>query len=436
METENKSLLETYSKRLAVSESVAAKAGVDFDSSRKMAVAMVLNNTNKYLNEKFSNSVGTQRADLGAWKKFCLNLTTVALPTLIAPELVIVNPMSSFSGYVTYIEYTAGTTKGQTKAGKSLNSVFGLGDVDANYTASRVVETVESAGDITPAWTPLVKGAFKISDTEKYDVKFIAEDGTVSYLDVNDGKVTVDRKGKIAYEYDNEVIPQNDLPIFNAKINSIPLICKTRRIAIYYSQIAAFQAKQDYGFDLGDQLAEKACGELAYEIDTEITNLLIENAAEDDKLTWSRAVPQYISKAEHYEGFSEVVDIASSIIYGRTKRFAATFMLCARDVVTVLTFIKGFKAADAKGVNGPYLAGTLNGIKVFVAPNIESGKFVLGCNGDDMMSAPAVYAPYMAVVPTQLLGMSDGAMSQGFSTVYALEMLNKDLLVAGKITAE
>mgnify|MGYP006988921827 CR=1 FL=1 len=30
------------------------------------------------------------------------------------------------------------------------------------------------------------------------------------------------------------------------------------------SQIAAFQAKTDYGFDLGDQLAEKAVGQLRY----------------------------------------------------------------------------------------------------------------------------------------------------------------------------
>ena len=31
-----------------------------------------------------------------------LNLTTVALPNLIANELVIVSPMSSMSGYVAY----------------------------------------------------------------------------------------------------------------------------------------------------------------------------------------------------------------------------------------------------------------------------------------------------------------------------------------------
>lgn len=32
-----------------------------------------------FLNESFENSVGTQRADMGAFRKFALNLTTVAV---------------------------------------------------------------------------------------------------------------------------------------------------------------------------------------------------------------------------------------------------------------------------------------------------------------------------------------------------------------------
>ena len=110
-------------------------------------------------------------------------------------------------------------------------------------------------------------------------------------------------------------------------------------------------------------------------------------------------------------------------------------MIIASNVLPILTFIKGFTAAPTGSINGPYFAGTLNSLKVFVTPNIEPGKFVIGVNGDDMMSSAAVYAPYMAVVPTQLLGFSDGAMSQGFSTMYDLQILNKDLLVAGRITA-
>lgn len=53
-----------------------------------------------------------------------------------------------------------------------------------------------------------------------------------------------------------------------------------------------YQAKTDYGVDLGDQLAEKAVGELAYEIDTEITNMLSENAGVAEcELVWSKTLP-------------------------------------------------------------------------------------------------------------------------------------------------
>ena len=119
-------------------------------------------------------------------------------------------------------------------------------------------------------------------------------------------------------------------------------------------------------------------------------------------------------------------------------------MLCASDVLPVLTFIKGFSAASTGQINGPYFAGTLNGLKVFVTPNIAPGHFVIGVNGNDMMSSAAVYAPYMAIVPTQLLQYADGGTSQGWSTLYDLKALNtyekggheySNLLVQGMITA-
>lgn len=75
-------------------------------------------------------------------------------------------------------------------------------------------------------------------------------------------------------------------------MKSIPLIARARRIAVYYSQIAAFQAKTDYGFDLGDQLAEKAVGQLSYEIDTEVVELLDSTAgAAQTDLQWSKTLP-------------------------------------------------------------------------------------------------------------------------------------------------
>lgn len=428
-------LLEAYKDRLAVSEKVYAKAhnGESMSNFKKIATAKCLENLNRFMNEAFANSTGTQRSDMGMFKKFTLNLTTVAVPNLIAYDLVIVYPMSSISGYVNYIQYTAGSNKGDTAKRDVLNSPFRLGKVDTNYTSEKVVETVKvnAEGKATVAWFPVVERTLEVVGNPSVTVTSVdTATGEVVFAGTSD-----QQEVKVRYIYDNVVIPQNDLPIVNAEIKSLPLVAKARRIAIYYSQIAAYQAKTDYGFDLGDQLAEKAVGQLSYEIDTEITNLLIDNASQDGDLVWSKTLPVGVSKTEHYQDFTEILEIARQKIYDRTKRYAPNYMIIASNVLPILTFIKGFTAAPTGSINGPYFAGTLNSLKVFVTPNIEPGKFVIGVNGDDMMSSAAVYAPYMAVVPTQLLGFSDGAMSQGFSTMYDLQILNKDLLVAGRITA-
>lgn len=420
-----KSLFEAYKNRLAVANTVHAKMhmGESMSNNKKLVTAKCLENINRFMNEAFDASQGTQRSDMGMFKKFCMNLTTVAVPNLIAHDLVIVHPMSSMSGYITYIEYTRSTAKGATKGDELIANPFRIGDVDVNYTGATVVETAEEAGKTK--WN--AHGCFD-AEGKFQEGKVMKADGTV--IDVADIQVGDD----ITYVYNNIVIPQDKLPTIKAEMKSIPLVAKARRIAVYYSQIAAYQAKTDYGVDLGDQLAEKAVGELAYEIDTEITNMLSENAGvAEGELVWSKTLPVGVSKTEHYEGFVEVLEIAKKRIYDATKKFAPNFVLAASDILPVLSLVKGWQAAPAGQVNGPYFAGTINGLKVFVTPNIEEGRFVVGCNGSDMMSSAAVYAPYMAIVPTQLLGFADGGMSQGWSTLYDLKMLNKNLLVAGKI---
>lgn len=195
--------------------------------------------------------------------------------------------MSSMSGYVTYIEYQYASNKGQTKIGDKISNPWEFGDVHEDFTGARVVENVTTAGDYTLAWDKAVKGAFTVitvggkvvefdpratyTDEEKAtiatkDVKVVKASGDVEYVDLTaEGKVAGLAEGdRVAYVYDNVVIPQNDLPVIRAEMKSIALVAKARRIAIYYSQIAAYQAKTDYGVDLGDQLAEKAVGELSY----------------------------------------------------------------------------------------------------------------------------------------------------------------------------
>lgn len=81
-------LLETYGRQLKVAEAYVAKNfdGKEISANTQLATAVLLDNTNRFMTEGL-DIVGSPRTDLGDWKKFCLNLTNIAVPSLIANDL-------------------------------------------------------------------------------------------------------------------------------------------------------------------------------------------------------------------------------------------------------------------------------------------------------------------------------------------------------------
>ena len=427
-------LLETYARQLKVAEAYVAKNfnGKAVSANTQLTTAVLLDNTNRWMTESMNTGLaGSQRSDLGDWKKFCLNLTNIAVPSLIANDLVIVHPMTSYSGSVAYLKYVALTEKGDM-ANRELNSVFALGAMDEarmNYASPVVVETIGE--DAKLAFTAVENG-FGEGKTYKVNGEYVA-----SY--------TPKAGDKVAYksaEFQMERTPATAIPTIGPKMERIALVAEPRRIAVKYDQITAFQAKTDYGFSLDKQIAEQACGELAYEIDTEIVDMLYKAAfahkkdGEVEMVKFNKRQPIGVSKFEHYNAFLEVVEEAKAIIYKRTRKFHPNYMVIGCDVLPVLKFVNGFTAVKNAKMNGPYKVGELDGMAVYVSPAIGDSEFFFGLNGSDMMSSAGVYAPYMAIVPTQLLGTPDGGLAQGFSTWYAKALLNESLLVAGKIVDE
>ena len=435
----SKNLFEAYANRLSLAERFySEKHGHALSEQKKLVTAVCLNNVNKYLTEAFSNSVGTQLGNMGAYKKFCMTLTNLAVPDLIVYDIMAVEPMVSFSGYIAYLQIEVGSNKGQSHQGDLINNPWQYGTTNPNYTSSSVVEDFtgdNSTTEFTVAWTPLVSVA-------KVTVGGVAQvEGTDYTVDTAAGKVTFTNAPatsaaiKIAYTYDNVYIPANDLPIVTATMQPISLVARARRIAIYYSQMANYQAKQDYGFDLGETLATQAVGELNREIDVEAINMLIDAAGSDDSLVWSKTQPFGVSLKDHYESFANQIAIAASKLYKRTKKFAPNFMIASADIKPVLDMVTSFQKASLAEINGPYFAGSINGIKVFISADLPDGTYALGVANPVQKGTAAVFAPYMPVVPTQLLGMADGAMSQGFSTLYDMKILNNLLLIQGRVTA-
>lgn len=76
---EKKTLVEKYSNRVSLAEKYYAKMnqGASLSGDRKLVLAQVLNNTSAFLKESFDNSVSTQRSDMGLFKRFALDITTL-----------------------------------------------------------------------------------------------------------------------------------------------------------------------------------------------------------------------------------------------------------------------------------------------------------------------------------------------------------------------
>ena len=401
---------------------------------------------------------------------------------------------------ITYFDYVKSSNKGASAQGDLIVNPFKNGKVDPTYTSS-TVELNQAVADnkLTLKWVPVVPGsvAFTIGDNAYFDGgdgkiykgafaskvftaegkdedgrvegragRFVVDHGeavavgTITYgfahaksvtgpiYDANTTAVitfTDSTKGNAAikYTYNNMAIMQDDIPMVTAVQKGIYLMAKARRVAINYSQMAAFQAKQENGQDLGKNLEKVAVGTLKYEIDTEIVNLLVDNAytggingtaPEGARPFVFNATPRNgVSLSQHFEGFEFMLENMKQYIYDQTQKFFPNYMVCASDVINVVKFLKGWKGANPSNVNGPYVAGKLDNLTVIVTPNIAKSHFILGVNGSEFDTSAAVYAPYMALVPTSLLQTPDGATTQGWSTLYALQLLNKDLLVAGAI---
>lgn len=398
---------------------------------------------------------------------------------------------------ITYYEFVRSTNKGESSVGDLIVSPFKNGKVDPNYTSKTVVENATLAdsklnlrfGPAVPGTIEftigndkyfddgagkLYKGIFasKVFSFEKTDAngrlegqagRFIVdkgsavEAGTVTYGFAGSKQVVgpiYDNSAKpvitftttpstedpitVNYVYNNIAIVQDELPYITMVEKGIHVVAEARRIAIEWSQMAAFKYRKEYKEDLGAKLEQVAMHNLKMEIDVDGTNQLVKAAGEvQEDLTFNITPRTGVSLSQHCEGLSKVLNDGRKKVFATTQKFLPNWMLAGYDFISILPFVKDFKdSGNLDNANGPFYFGTVNGMKVYITPNMDSKQFVLGVKGNDLGTTAAVFAPFMAVAPTALLETPDGANTKGFSTVYAFEIVNKDLLIKGAITED
>lgn len=169
---------------------------------------------------------------------------------------------------VSYLKVVAGLDKGAVTAGDALNTPFALAN-NRDYTGDAVVEAVTTftSGTTAVAFTPVIAGSIKLLDADGAQVDngdaTAGADGKITAGTYKSGKSATDVK-KIAYRYNNIVIPQEKIPTVTMAMDGVALTAKAKRVQVYYSQMAAFTAKTDYGMDIGDILSTQAVSQLQY----------------------------------------------------------------------------------------------------------------------------------------------------------------------------
>lgn len=405
------------------------------NAEKKTATALCLENTRKAL--AYLESTGaTQSPDIGAYKRYALDMVGAVVPNLIAFDICSVQAINNRIAMINFMKYHYGTTKGATEAGDVFADVRNFGNSDSDYTSDHV-EGEELSESLTLDWTPVLPGTFvagelkdngagKIVDADAKEV------GTINYTT---GEVTGITKGTaVSYGYANEHVPAKKIPSITLSVESLPIKAKTRRLAALWGFEASYELQKEYGQSMEDLLSTTAAGEINHEIDLEIMDKIKNAASTGSALTMFSTVPVHgVSRQDQYDSFLITLNQAANEIYARTQRIRPNYVLCGTNVATIISSIRTFKPSGETNTKGPYFAGTVGQFKVFVSPEFNADEWCMGYKGDTLLDAGFVYAPYMPITTTSMVQLEDMAGRKGWATMYGTRLVNDKMFLKNTI---
>jgi hypothetical protein len=411
--------------------------------------------TRRALAETSVVTEATQASDVSFLRKHGINIITAAVPSLIANDLVSVQPLQARIGEIRYLDVKYGTTKGSIAAGTNMFSFDKIGgpagkfDYSYDEVTDEAVVFNEAKTAFTLSWLPVVPGsvAYSVSGTKTLvddgNGKLVnattkAEAGTIDYKTGSCGltaAAATATDSTITYQYDNITSPV-EAPEVNLSIRAIPAQARSRKLKTVMSFDAMYDMQTQYGFDSNAENAALVANFLQYEIDGELIEDMYQQAGAT-AVTFSSTVPNAVSKLDHYEGFIEVLNKASNNIFLNTRFATGTWAVLGLDAATIVESLanRGFVASGQTG-NGPHFIGTMGNFQMYKTPTLSNvAGFFIGYKGESLFHAGLVYAPYMPIMTTDLLAHENFDVKQGYATAYAKKMVNPMLYCKGTITA-
>lgn len=430
----NMKLFERY---IGAAERVQKSQGKKLTLEKKVALAQTLANT-KMICE------ATNSANIPS-KTYFMDMLTAVVPNLIAPEIVSTQALESKAGMISYLRFTYGTDKGNVTAGQMFNNSLYTGRSNQYYTSREIVDEVVVDG-VNFEFVPILPSTVTVTlpdgtvytDDGQGNLVNPATSATVGTINYASGAFTCATAidGTVAnYEYNNEQVPDLQVPEINMSLAQIPVYAKSRKLAAYWGFDAAYDLKQQYGTDILDVMSAQAAGEIQHEVDTEVVTKLLQGAAAGPELTWNKIPPTGVNVVDHYDSFWVRLTEGAKIIFQATQRVQPNFIVCGSNVSAIIECMRNFDGTGGTDAVGPHFIGTLGGrYKVYVVPLIDPDVFLMGYKGTNFLETGFVYAPYIPISSTDILMPADFRGQQGYATSYGMKMINGKMYLRGRIT--
>mgnify|MGYP001046492821 CR=1 FL=1 len=322
------------------------------EGNRRNTMGVVLENTKRYLGEA-ATSGSTASGNVATLNRVILPVLRRVMPTVIANEIVGVQPMQGPVGQIHTLRVRYAETVTSTATGD-----FGTDTVAGDEALSPFKIATAYSGSTT---------------TGRADVTAAKEGGGGSKISI-------------------QILKQ-------------PVEAKTRKLQARWTFEAAQDAQSMHGLDVEAEIMAALAQEITAEVDQEVLASLRSLAATEETFDQSAVSGTATFVGDEHAALAILVNRVANLIAQRTRRGAGNWAVVSPQALTVLQ--SASTSAFARTTEGTFEAptntkfvGTLNGaMKIYVDSYAADDKAVLvGYKGASETDAAAFYCPYIPLM--------------------------------------
>ena len=411
------------------------------------------------------------------------------MPSLIANQLVSVQPITARTGIIYNIAYTFSDSKGNITSGDEYTgeSIISSPGYASFYSSEKIGPFVVTTGT-TDAETVIAANTatFFGSDASEFTIKRVEvykADGT-AYATVLEGydyadsaaAITAWSTGNVAYSVDGDItlragndaqspwgIDEADLKVYlvydqegsskipemEFSINSQTVDTTERKLKIRWTKEAEQDMKSFHKIDVESELVKVASMEMNYEIDRELLTYIGDQVipALSFAHSWdhdaigdgsggggNNTSGNYLDR---HRALAQKMAQAGAKIAQYNRQGAANWAVVSPEIASVLAMLPNFKGEIAGTNINVHLFGVMNGLKLYIDPNNTSNEILMGYkSSSSTYGAGVVYSPYTNWMSNTVTHPDNFNSIRGFFSRYAVTKVIRGEYFYSKITVD